>query len=131
MDNKQNTSGSGVVVRYREFSPEEKLRIEAYYREKRLHDEASALGSARREGLAEGIVKGVSERLAVELPKDLTENIEKKLIKIFGDCLTKRIAEEEAIDLAVSEAEAIIRIINHMRRLGYTEEQLKQIVGNG
>ena len=30
------------------------LSAEAYYREKRLYDEASALGSARREGRAEG-----------------------------------------------------------------------------
>ena len=31
---------------------------EAYYREKRLHDEASALGSARRERIEEGMVRG-------------------------------------------------------------------------
>ena len=43
-----------TIVMLREMSADEKIRQEAYYREKRLHDEASALGSARREGKEEG-----------------------------------------------------------------------------
>ena len=43
-----------TTVTQRQMSADEKIRWEAYYREKRLHDEASALGSARREGRAEG-----------------------------------------------------------------------------
>lgn len=38
----------------RELSADEKVRQEAYYREKRLHDEATTLGNARREGEAIG-----------------------------------------------------------------------------
>ena len=46
-----------TIVMLRELSADEKVRQEAYYREKRLHDEATALGNARREGVAEGITK--------------------------------------------------------------------------
>ena len=38
----------------RHLSTDEKVCQEAYYREKRLHDEANALGGARKEGFAEG-----------------------------------------------------------------------------
>ena len=43
-----------TIVMLRQLSADEKVRQEAFYREKQLHDEASALGSARREGIAEG-----------------------------------------------------------------------------
>ena len=58
----QNTTSipevKDTIVMLRELSADEKVRQEAYYREKRLHDEASALGNARREGFAEGLAKG-------------------------------------------------------------------------
>ena len=38
-----------TIVMLRQLSADEQVRMEAHYREKRLHDEASALGSARRE----------------------------------------------------------------------------------
>ncbi len=43
-----------TIVMIRHLSADEKVRQEAYYREKRLHDEANALGGARKEGIAEG-----------------------------------------------------------------------------
>ena len=46
-----------TIVMLREMSADEKIRQEAYYREKRLHDEASALGSARREGKRKDALK--------------------------------------------------------------------------
>ena len=52
-----------TIVKLRQMSADEKIRMEAYYREKRLHDEASALGSARREGRAEGRAEGKAEGL--------------------------------------------------------------------
>lgn len=51
-----------TIVMLRQLSSDEKIRQEAYYREKRLHDEATALGNARREGRAEGRVEGRVER---------------------------------------------------------------------
>ena len=43
-----------TIVMIRHLSADEKVREEARYREKRLHDEANALGGAKKEGIAEG-----------------------------------------------------------------------------
>lgn len=48
-----------TIVKLRELSADDKLRQEVYYREKRLHDEASALNNARREGIEQGRVEGI------------------------------------------------------------------------
>ena len=40
------------------MSADEKIREEARRREKRLHDEATALNHARKEGIEEGIAEG-------------------------------------------------------------------------
>jgi len=53
-----------AIVVLRELNADDQLRAEAYYREKRLHDEATALGHARREGKAEGLVEGMLVTLA-------------------------------------------------------------------
>ena len=42
----------------RELSADEKLRREAFYREKRLHDEANAINGSRREGIRIGRAEG-------------------------------------------------------------------------
>ena len=62
-----------TTVTQRQMSADEKIRWEAYYREKRLHDEASALGSARREGRAEGRAEGRKEERS-----KLTQKLRKK-----------------------------------------------------
>ena len=59
------------------MSADEKIRWEAYYREKRLHDEASALGSARREGIKEGVERGRAEGRA-EGAQSLKESLIQK-----------------------------------------------------
>ena len=51
-----------AIVVLRELNADDQLRAEAHYREKRLHDEATALGHARREGRAEGLAEGRVER---------------------------------------------------------------------
>ena len=47
-----------TTVILREMSADEQIREEARRREKRLHDEATALNHARKEGIAEGIAEG-------------------------------------------------------------------------
>ena len=47
-----------VIVKVRELSSDEKLRRLAFYREKRLHDEANAINGSRREGIKIGRVEG-------------------------------------------------------------------------
>lgn len=58
-----------TIVMLRHLSSDEKIRQEAYYREKRMHDEANALGGARREGYVEGVAEGMLITLA-SLVKD-------------------------------------------------------------
>ena len=48
----------GNIVKVIELSPYEQIREEARRREKRLHDEATALGHAKREGIEEGKAEG-------------------------------------------------------------------------
>ena len=60
----QNTSIPEIqktIVILREMSADEQIREEARRREKRLHDEATALGNARREGRAEGRAEGAAQ----------------------------------------------------------------------
>ena len=73
---------SDVIVKLRKLNEEEKARQKAFYREKRFHDEASALGSARREGEAKG------------------------------------------------RADRDVEIAYTMRKKGYTEEQIKDLLDN-
>ena len=46
-----------VICRLRELSADEKIRQEAYYREKRLHDEASAMDYAWTKGKKVGVIQ--------------------------------------------------------------------------
>ena len=51
-----------TIVILRELSADEQLRRLAEMREKRLHDEASTLNGARREGFQQGEIKGRNDR---------------------------------------------------------------------
>ena len=50
-----------VIFKMRELSADEQLKWDVYYREKRLHDEASALSGARKEGIEIGRAEGRAE----------------------------------------------------------------------
>ena len=64
MDLEQTTTipeiGKTIVV-LRRLSADEKIRQEAWYREKQLHDEANAINGSRREGREEGRAEGRAE----------------------------------------------------------------------
>ena len=66
-----------TIVILRELSADEQVREEARRREKRLHDEATALNHARKEGLAEGEARGRAEGRA-ERDTELAEKWRKK-----------------------------------------------------
>ena len=76
-----------TIVMLRQLSADEQVRMEAHYREKRLHDEATALGSARREGvldtLADLVKKGLLtiEQAAEEANMSVAEFEAKTQIK--------------------------------------------------
>ncbi len=79
MDIETNTQIKEVrdtIVILRELNADEKVKQEAYYREKRLHDEASALGCARREGLAEGLAKGLA-KVEAKRESEIVANLRK------------------------------------------------------
>ena len=74
-----------VIEQIRELSADEKLRREAFYREKRLHDEANAINGSRREGIRIGRVEGEKigraegEKIGrAEKEKELVEKLLKK-----------------------------------------------------
>ena len=79
-----------TIVMLRQLSADEQVHMEAHYREKRLHDEATALGSARREGIAEG----------------------------------------EVIGIVKGKTAAYSDVAEKMRQKGYTEEQIKDLLGD-
>ena len=63
-----------TILIIRNLSGDEKIRQEAYYREKRLHDEATALGHARREGIAQGRAEGLTQGRA-ETIREMTQRM--------------------------------------------------------
>jgi predicted transposase YdaD len=83
-----------TIVEYAKLSNEEQQRLRDFYEEIRKHDEATALGSARREGIAEGRAAGIAE------------------------------------GRAEGRAEERIALAEKMRQNGYTEEQIKQLLGD-
>ncbi len=91
-----------TIVMLRKLSADEQVRMEAHYREKRLHDEATALGSARREGEAKGEAKGMA----------------------------KGIAKGKIMGIAEGKMEERNSLTMRMRQKGYTEEQIKDLLGD-
>lgn len=67
-----------TIVMLRQLSADEQVRMEAHYREKRLHDEATALGSARREGKIE-------ERNALAMKMRQKGYTEEQIKELLGD----------------------------------------------
>ena len=92
-----------TIVTLRKLNADEKERQVAFYREKRLHDEASALGSARREGFIIGYV----EAFVKTHIKFHSSNIEEihAFITAFGLCrlchrkLCVRVTQQIASDI--------------------------------
>ena len=90
-----------TILIIRNLSGDEKIRQEAYYREKRLHDEATALGHARREGIAQGRAEGRAEGLTQGRAEGLTQG----------------------------RAETIHEMKQRMRDRGMTDDEIRAILG--
>ena len=75
-----------TIVMLRELSADEKVRQEAFYREKRIHDEATALNGARKEGIeigrAEGLTEGINEMIEKMRKSGMSEEQIKSIIDI-------------------------------------------------
>lgn len=70
-----------------DMSEETRIKEMARLREKTLHDEASALGNARREGQAEGeaigLKKGRAEERAAMIAKMRANGMSEEMIKLI------------------------------------------------
>ena len=87
-----------TIVILREMSADEQIREEARRREKRLHDEATALNHARKEGIAEGRAKGKEEGMAEG--EAMGRAVERAAI---AETMRKNGFTEEQIKLALGE----------------------------
>ena len=102
MDMNQTTAIPEVkdtIVMLRRLSADERIRQEAYYREKRMHDEANALGGARREGRAEGFAEGRAEGRAEGMTagmiSTLASLVEKGVISLSDAAAEANMTAEE------------------------------------
>lgn len=93
-----------AVIKLHEMSEDEKTKEIARSREKWLHDRVSALGYAKRTGMAEGMEKGIAKGMA------------------------KGMAKGHAKGLAEGEEKAKKEMIDKMRLSGMTEEQIQHVI---
>ena len=96
-----------TIVMLRELSADEKIRQQVYYREKRLHDEATALNGAKREGIAIGKEEGIA--------------IGKEEGRAEGVAIGREEGKVKGIEL----------MIENMRRYGMSEEEIEKIRNGG
>ncbi len=101
-----------TIVMLRELSADEKVRQEAFYRERRIHDEATALNGAMREGIEIGRAEGITEGIAKGRAEGRAEGK----------------AEGRAEGKTEGKKEAINEMVDKMRKAGFSEEQIKQII---
>ena len=106
-----------TILIIRNLSGDEKIRQEAYYREKRLHDEATALGHARREGIAQGRAEGRAEGLTQGRAEGLTQGRAEGLTQGRAEGLTQ------------GRAETIHEMKQRMRDRGMTDDEIRAILG--
>ena len=102
-----------TIVMLRHLSADQQVRQEAYYREKLLHDEASALGNARREGIAEGRAEGRAEGKAEGEVIGLAKGEEKKEAEIITKMYKKGKSPEEISDDLEISIEKVLTVINN------------------
>ena len=106
----------------RKMSADEKVKEKARLEEKRLHDEASIIGTARRQGLKEGFERGEKE------------GFEKGEKKGFEKGEKKGFEKGEKKGFEKGRIEVLYKLINggssepFIISLGYTEEEYKEAI---
>ena len=115
-----------TIVMLRQLSADEQVRQEAFYREKRLHDEASALGHARREGKAEGRAEGIVEGIAIGEAKGIAIG-EAKGIAI-GEAKGEVKGKSSMIKMLIQKGNTISEIAEFY---GITEDEIEKILSQG
>ena len=102
-----------TIVMLRHLSADEKVRQEAYYREKRMHDEDNAIIGSRREGFREGKAAGLAEGEAKGRAEGRAEGEAKGLVK----------------GRAEGEQTMRTRLMEKWRAMGMTEEEILELLG--
>ena len=94
---------AGIVLN--DFQADERMRQEAWYREKQMHDEASQIDDAIEEGIAIGIEKGITKGIEEGIEKGIEKGTLQTLVRLVDrGRLTLSEAAEEA-GVSVSEFE--------------------------
>ena len=94
---------AGIVLR--DFQADERMRQEAWYREKQMRDEASQIDDAIEEGIAIGIEKGITKGIEEGIEKGIEKGTLQTLVRLVDrGRLTLSEAAEEA-GVSVSEFE--------------------------
>ena len=99
-----------AILILRELSADEHMRQIAEMREKALHDEASAINSAIKKGMAKGMAKGIEKGMAKGVEKGRAEGMAKGI--------EKGRAEERA------------RLEVNLRAMGLSEEAIAQALSD-
>ena len=92
---------AGIVLN--DFQADERMRQEAWYREKQMHDEASQIDDAIEEGIAIGIEKGITKGREEGIEKGIEKGQRKILISLVRDGVIT--VEEAAKRAGLSVAE--------------------------
>ena len=92
---------AGIVLN--DFQADERMRQEAWYREKQMHDEASQIDEAIEEGIAIGIEKGITKGIEEGIEKGIEKGQRKILISLVRDGVIT--VEEAAKRAGLSVAE--------------------------
>ncbi len=95
-----------TIVEYKILSEDEQQYWRDFYEEIRKHDEATALGHARREGMAAGRAEGIAVGRAESMAAGRAEGI------------------------AAGRIEANRAVAQKMRSSGYSLEQIKALLGD-
>ncbi len=117
-----------TIVMLRELSADEKVRQEAFYREKRIHDEATALNGARKEGIEIGRAEGLAEGLTEGITKGRAEGLAEGITKGRAEGLAEGLSEGITKGRAEGLTEGINEMIEKMRKSGMSEEQIRSII---
>ena len=108
---------AGIVLN--DFQADERMRQEAWYREKQMHDEASQIDDAIEEGIAIGIEKGIT--------KGREEGIEKGFAKGIEEGIEKGREEERRELLTSFVRDGVITVEEAAKRAGLSVAEFQKL----
>ena len=92
-----------TIVMLRHLSADEKVRQEAYYREKRMRDEDNAIIGSRREGFQAGLAEGEARGLVKGRAEGRAEGEARVKQTLIEKWRAKGMTDEEIRDLLGEE----------------------------